>query len=189
MDADLDQQAAAATRRWIEAAVVGLNLCPFARAADAVPDTPGRHHSARDAQALRADLEEELRFLAQSATTNVETTLLIHPWALIDFLEFNDFLSVAEAAVAELGLIGELQIASFHPHYQFAGTQPDDLENSTNRSPFPTLHLLREASVEHALATFPDPESIYQNNIETMRRIGKEGWERLQSQFTPDFFR
>jgi len=188
MDADLDQQAAAATRRWIEAAVVGLNLCPFARAVMTAGRIRYRVSRARDAQALRADLAEELRLLAQGAATNVETTLLIHPWALVDFLEYNDFLSIAEATVAELGLVGELQIASFHPHYQFAGTQPDDLENNTNRSPFPTLHLLREASIERALATFPDPESIYKNNIETMRRIGKEGWGRLQSQFMADFF-
>ncbi|MFP5286315.1 MAG: DUF1415 domain-containing protein, partial [Thermoanaerobaculia bacterium] len=108
----------------------------------------------------------------------IETTLLIHPRVLANFLDYNDFLDVADAAVSELGLTGEIQIASFHPRYQFAGTPPDAIENSTNRSPYPMLHLLREASVEHAVETFPDTSRIYEKNIETLRRLGPEGLRR-----------
>jgi hypothetical protein len=189
MSPDLEQQVIDATRRWIETAVIGLNLCPFARAVVTADRVRFRVSRAQNAADLHADLRDELRSLAGDTRANVETTLLIHPWALTDFLEFNDFLAEADAAVAELGLTGELQIASFHPHYQFAGTEADDVENCTNRAPFPILHLLRETSIERALANFPDPASIYQRNIATMRDIGKEGWEKLQAQFAPDFFR
>ena len=179
----------AATRRWIDAAVIGLDLCPFARPVVAAGRVRYRVSEARDAEALHADLVAELRHLAATDPASIETTLLIHPWALRDFLDFNDFLSVAEAAVVELDLTGELQVASFHPQYQFAGTQPDDVENCTNRSPFPMLHLLREASIERALAHYPDPDSIYQRNIATMRRIGHVGWEQLRLLFVSDFLR
>jgi hypothetical protein len=119
--------------------------------------------------------------LQSTDAAQCETTLLIHPWVLTDFIEYNDFLEVCDAAVLDLGLEGELQIASFHPQYRFAGTQAEDIENYTNRSPYPTLHLLREASVERALATVADPESIYRNNILRLRRLGIEGWRRLWS--------
>ena len=110
-----------------------------------------------------------------------ETTLLIHPWVLNDFMEFNDFLQICDQTVADLDLEGELQVASFHPQYQFAGTQPDDIENHTNRSPYPTLHLLRESSIESALAGVADPDAIYQKNILTLRTLGRAGWEALWS--------
>ena len=182
-----DEKVVDATRRWVDAAVIGLNLCPFARAVVVADRVRYRVSSARDAQALGVDLAEELQLLAATEPEEIETTLLVHPWVLKDFLEFNDFLQVAEAAVAELGLQGEIQVASFHPGYQFAGTQADDVENCTNRSPFPILHLLREASIERALASFPDPASIYERNIETMQRLGWEGWERLRAKFATDF--
>ena len=98
---------------------------------------------------------------------------------LTDFIEFNDFLEVCEAAVADLDLEGELQVASFHPQYQFAGTAPSDIENFTNRSPYPTLHLLREASVERALAAIADPAEIYRRNVRTLRALGLAGWQAL----------
>jgi len=189
MDSGQDEQSVIATRRWIDAAVIGLNLCPFARGVVVADRVRYRVSHAREAQALRMDLIEELHHLAAADPTAVETTLLIHPWALREFLDFNDFLAVADATVAQLGLRGAIQVASFHPDYQFAGTRPDDLENCTNRAPFPTLHLLREASVERALATFSDPAAIYERNIETMRRLGTDGWDRLRAQFTADFFR
>jgi uncharacterized protein len=189
MNAHDEQRVIDATRRWIEAAVIGLNLCPFARAVVTDDRIRYRVSPAQTAADLHAHLLDELRLLAGTAASNVETTLLIHPWVLNDFLEFNDFLAEAEAAVAELGLAGELQIASFHPHYQFADTEPDDLENCTNRAPFPILHLLREASIERALSNFPDPDSIYQRNIATMRDLGKDGWEQLEKQFAADFLR
>ena len=169
----------AATREWLEKAVIGLNLCPFARA----PHAQGRIRFAVSAaetpEDLLADLLAELQALAAAGPEEIETTLLIHPRVLHDFLDYNDFLGVADAAVSDLGLEGTIQVASFHPCYQFAGTDPDDVENCTNRSPFPLLHLLREASVERAVETFPDASRIYEKNIETMRRLGLEGWRRL----------
>jgi hypothetical protein len=187
MDVRHEERVVTATRRWIETAVIGLNLCPFAGAVVATGRVRFRVSHAREADALGVDLVEELRVLAAAEPETVETTLLIHPWALTDFLAFNDFLAVADALVVDLGLRGEVQIASFHPDYRFAGTRQEDLENCTNRSPFPILHLLREASIERALATFPDPAAIYERNIETMRRLGRDGWERLRAQFAPDF--
>jgi uncharacterized protein len=100
---------------------------------------------------------------------------------LTDFVEFNNFLAVCERLIVDLGLEGELQIASFHPQYRFAGTQPEDIENCTNRSPYPTLHVLREASIERALASAPDPDEIYRRNILTLRRLGHAGWRKLSS--------
>ncbi len=167
------------TRRWVEKAVIGLGLCPFA---DAVYRSGGvRFHVSeqRSAAGLLQELRSELNFLQASDPRICETTLLIHPWVLTDFIEFNDFLQLCDATVADLDLEGELQVASFHPQYQFAGTQPQDIENHTNRSPFPTLHLLREASVERALAAVPDPDSIYRNNIRRLRELGYAGWQAL----------
>jgi uncharacterized protein len=133
----------------------------------------------RSAAGLLEDLHTELTYLQGIETEACETTLLIHPWVLNDFVEFNDFLQICDDTVADLGLEGEIQVASFHPQYQFAGTQPDDIENYTNRSPYPTLHLLREASVELAVAAMPDPESIYENNILRLRELGLAGWQAL----------
>ncbi|MDE1964616.1 MAG: DUF1415 domain-containing protein [Xanthomonadaceae bacterium] len=169
-----------ATKRWVERAVVGLNLCPFARA----PFVQGRIRyavsHARDTDTLLDDLCGELQSLAAADAAECETTLLVHPHVLGDFLDYNDFLDVADAAVETLKLDGVLQVASFHPQYQFADTAPDDVENATNRSPFPTLHLLREASVERAAEAMTDPDEIFRRNIDTLRRLGREGWERLE---------
>jgi len=174
--------AIAATRHWLEAAVIGLNLCPFARAVHLKQQIRWVESPARDAQGLLDDLVHELRFLAAADPGKVETTLLIHPHALNDFLDYNDFLDVADAAVEDLGLAGVLQVASFHPDYRFEGTAPDDVENYSNRSPHPMLHLLREDSVARAVAAFPDAAAIYERNIETLRRLGRDGWHRLMSQ-------
>lgn len=168
-----------ATRRWIERAVVGLNLCPFARPAFAEGRIRFAVTDATTPEALAEELARELEALAQADPAEVETTLLIHPRVLTDFLDFNDFLDVADAVVGELGLAGVIQVASFHPDYRFADTRPDDVENCTNRSPHPTLHLLREASIERAVASLADPAQIYERNIETLRRLGHEGWRRL----------
>ena len=168
-----------ATRTWLEKAVIGLNLCPFAKA----PHLGGRIRYtvsvAETPDELRADLVDELETLAEAAPEEIETTLLIHPRVFADFLDYNDFLEVADETLEDLDLVGEIQVASFHPRYQFAGTEPDDIENYTNRSPYPMLHLLRESSVDAAVAAFPDTEQIYERNIETMRALGHEGWRRL----------
>ena len=168
-----------ATTRWLERAVIGLNLCPFARA----PHIQGRIRyavsHARDTDALLDDLCGELQSLAAADPADCETALLIHPHVLGDFLDYNDFLDSADAAVETLRLDGVLQVASFHPHYQFADSAPDDIENASNRSPYPTLHLLREASVERAADALTDPDEIYRRNIETLRKLGSAGWRAL----------
>ena len=169
------------TRHWLERAVIGLNLCPFAKAVHVKEQIRWVESPAEDPGQLLEDLVRELRFLAAADPASVETTLLIHPRVLTDFLDYNDFLDVADAAVESLGLAGVLQVASFHPDYQFAGTEPDDAENLSNRSPYPTLHLLREASIDAAVAAFPEAASIYERNIETLRRLGVQGWHRLMA--------
>ena len=166
-------------RRWLERVVVGLNLCPFAKGVlvrDQVRFVVSR---ATDEEALAADLAAELQHLAAADPEALDTTLLIHPQVLQDFDDYNDFLDIADAVLDELGLEGELQVASFHPDYRFADTAPDDVSNCSNRAPWPTLHLLREASIERAVAAFPDAASIYERNIDTLRRPGWAGWRAL----------
>jgi hypothetical protein len=176
----------AATKSWLEKAVIGLDLCPFAKAVHLKGQIRYVVSEAATPQALLTDLVAELAALSAADPAEVETTLLIHPRTLAEFLDYNDFLGVADAAVTDLGLAGAIQIASFHPRYRFAGTAPDDIENYTNRSPYPILQLLREASVERGLASFPDPARIYEKNIATLRRLGRAGWERLGLIAPPD---
>ena len=175
------EDAIAATRAWLERAVIGLELCPFARAVHVKDQIRYVVSEARNTDVLLDDLERELRALAEAPPEKIDTTLLIHPRVLHDFLDYNDFLELADGVVEELGLDGVLQVASFHPQYQFEGTAADDITNHTNRSPYPTLHLLREASVERAVAAFPEAERIYEKNIETMKRLGLDGWKALFS--------
>ncbi len=174
-----DAAVIAATRRWLERAVIGLELCPFAKGVHLSGRIRWVVSRATTPDALLADLGRELQALQAADPDAVDTTLLIHPQALSDFLDYNDFLDVADAALQALGLDEVLQVASFHPRYQFAGTEPDDITNYTNRSPYPTLHLLRQASVDRAVAAFPDPEAIFGANIETLRRLGHAGWAAL----------
>jgi hypothetical protein len=169
----------AATRDWLERAVIGLNLCPFAKAVHVREQVRYVVSDATTPEALLEDLLFELRVLADADPEAIETTLLIHPHVLGDFLDYNDFLDVADAAVSELDLDGELQVASFHPDYQFADTAPDDISNFSNRAPYPTLHLLRESSVDRAVAAFPEAGQIFERNIETLRRLGHAGWTAL----------
>jgi len=169
----------AETRAWIEKAVIGLNLCPFARSVYADERIRYRVSESRTQDALAIDLETELRALQAADPQVCETTLLIHPHLLTDFFEYNAYLDVVDALVESVGLRGEIQIASFHPRYQFAGSQAGDIENYTNRSPYPMLHLLREASVERAVAGLTDPALVYERNIETLRRLGHRGWQKL----------
>jgi len=169
----------AETRRWLERAVIGLNLCPFAKAVLAKGQVRFVLSYASTPEQLLEELSSELVLLEQTDADKIDTTLLIHPQALNDFLEFNDFLDLADEAVALLDLEGEIQIASFHPQYQFAGTAQDDVGNCTNRSPYPTLHLLRESSVERAVAAFPNPDAIVERNLATLEKLGADGWRKL----------
>ncbi len=178
---DSANQVMEATQRWLERAVIGLNLCPFAKAVHVKGLIHTRVSDARDAEAFALDLHDELLALVRVPDTERDNTLLVAPHCLQDFLDFNDFLDVADRMLEELGLDGVLQIASLHPRYQFAGTEFDDVTNCTNRSPYPTLHLLREDSVARAVQAFPDPDSIPDVNIKTMERLGLDGWRRLFS--------
>jgi hypothetical protein len=167
------------TRRWLERAVIGLNLCPFAKSVHVKGQVHYVVSQANNPKDLLVDLIHELNGLVALDPTIRDTTLLIAPDCLNDFLDFNDFLAEADQALVDLELDGVLQIASLHPQYQFAGTTVDDVTNYTNRSPYPTLHLLREDSIDRAVAAFPDAESIYEVNMRTMERLGPEGWAAL----------
>lgn len=167
------------TKLWLERAVIGLNLCPFAKAVFIKDQIRYVVSTAQSPEELLADLMAELEFLQQADPETIDTTLLIHPDALRDFLDYNDFLDVADAAVDELGLDGEIQVASFHPEYQFAGSDIDDISNYTNRAPYPTLHLLREISVERAVEAFPDAAEIFDKNMRTLEQLGLDGWRKL----------
>jgi hypothetical protein len=178
----LDERAVvSATQLWLERAVIGLGLCPFAKAVHVKGQIRFRVSPARTRKALRAELSHELTLLSLADPEELDTTLLIHPWVLREFLDYNDFLAIAEATLDELNLSGELQIASFHPDYQFANNASDDMANYSNRSPYPILHLLREASVDRAVLAFPDPALIFGKNIETLRALGHRGWHDLMS--------
>jgi hypothetical protein len=170
------------TKAWLEKAVIGLNLCPFAKAVYAKNQIRYVVSTARTAEELQADLTSELKLLDAADPNETDTTLLIHPYVLNDFLDYNEFLDIADAEVEQLGMDGRIQVASFHPDYQFADSGPDDIENYTNRSPYPTLHLLREESVERAVDAFPDAADIFEKNMETMRQLGHEGWQQLLRQ-------
>jgi hypothetical protein len=167
------------TKLWLEKAVIGLNLCPFAKAVHTKQQIHWVLSEARDTAALMDELVAELQFLAASRPEAIDTTILVHPHVLGDFLDFNDFLEAAENTLDGMGLDGSLQIASFHPQYQFAGTNSDDMGNYSNRSPYPTLHLLREDSIDRAVAAVPDAEHIYERNIETLEALGQAGWLQL----------
>ena len=167
------------TRRWLEKAVIGLNLCPFAKAVYVKQQVRFVLSDASTPEALLEELAEELVLLRDTPAERIDTTLIVHPDVLGDFLDYNDFLDNADAAVEALDLQGILQVASFHPQYQFAGTAPHDVSNYTNRAPYPTLHLLREDSVERAVAAFPDPGVIVERNIATLDELGVDGWNKL----------
>ena len=174
-----DSPALTQTRAWVEHAVIGLNLCPFAKAPQVKGLVRYVQSEATDPAALLTDLMDELQRLAEAPPERLETTLLVHPQVFTDFGDFNDFLGVAEDAVADLGLEGVIQVASFHPDYRFEGTTADDITNATNRSPHPTLHLIREDSIDRAVAAFPEAQTIYEANMETMERLGPAGWASL----------
>jgi hypothetical protein len=173
------EQIEADTLAWLDRAVIGLNLCPFAKSVRVKGQVRVVVSEATEPEALLAQLVEELQHLAAADPELTDTTLLVHPQVLVDFLDFNDFVDVADRALQQLALEGTLQIASFHPQFQFAGTAPDDISNYTNRSPWPTLHLIRESSIARAVQAFPEAEAIFERNIETLEAMGLDGWQKL----------
>ncbi len=174
-----------ATRQWLEIAVIGLNLCPFAKAVYVRQQIRYVVSNAASPAELRNELRQELHFLSEVSADQIDTTLLIVPDMLSDFLAFNDFLLSADRMVAKLDLEGILQIASFHPRYQFSDCEPDDIDNVTNRSPYPILHLLRESSIDRAVGAFPDAAAIVSRNVATVRRLGQAGWNALHLPAAP----
>ncbi len=164
-------------RRWLDAVVVALDLCPFAHRELAGDRVRFAVTGATTETQLLTALRDELAFLSGDPST--ETTLLIHPNVLDDFYDYNEFLADADALLVEMDWDGVYQVASFHPRYQFAGTQVDDAENYTNRSPYPMLHVIREASLERVIADFPDVDQIPGRNIRLMNRLGKEKMQAL----------
>ncbi len=167
------------TRHWLEKAVIGLNLCPFAKAVYVKNQVRLLVSHARHADDLLEELDRELDLLVATPAEEIDTTLLIHPTLFEDFLDFNDFLEVADGVVSEHELEGVIQLASFHPRFQFDGTEPDDISNYTNRAPFAMLHLLREESVDKAVEAFPEADAIFEQNIQTLEKLGLQGWKAL----------
>ena len=174
-----DEEVLNKTRHWLEKAVIGLNLCPFAKAVYVKNQVRLVVSHARHADDLLEDIDRELDLLVATPAREIDTTLLIHPTLFEDFLDFNDFLEIAEGVVSEHDLEGVIQLASFHPRFQFEGTEPDDISNYTNRAPFAMLHLLREDSVERAVDSFPEAEAIFRQNIATLEKLGPAGWKAL----------
>ncbi|NBY70024.1 MAG: DUF1415 domain-containing protein [Betaproteobacteria bacterium] len=168
------------TLRWLERAVIGLNLCPFAKSVYVKGQVHCAVSSVVTLEALRDDLIQELKDLVSLDASVRDTSLLIVQNLLQDFADYNDFLNVADDCLLALDLEGEIQIASFHPHYQFAGTEENDITNFTNRSPYPTLHLIREASIDRAVAAFPEAEAIFEVNMATLNQLGLAGWQALE---------
>jgi hypothetical protein len=182
IDDESARQVAADTQRWVEKAVIGLNLCPFAKAVQIKGQVRYAVSDAVDEEGVLADLEGELMLISEADPEAIDTTLLILPEALHDFYEFNDFGELSDRLLKRMRLVGELQVATFHPAFQFDGTDPDDIGNYTNRSPYPTLHILREASIDRAVEAFPEAETIYEKNIETLESLGHDGWRKLMEE-------
>jgi hypothetical protein len=168
-------------RRWLEGAVIGLNLCPFARPVYAGDQVHLAVASQTSFDEVIGETLVEVDRLLDHASDDIATTLVICPNALSDFDEFLEAVEIVEALLTEAGADGILQVAHFHPDYQFAGTRPDDLENYTNRAPYPIIHLLREAQVSEAIESHPDPETIPQRNIERLEKLGRDGLAKLWS--------
>ena len=178
-DSDAAEAIVTETKTWLERAVIGLNLCPFAKSVFVKKQVRYALTAASTADELLAELEHELTRLAETDPAELDTTLLIHPQAMTDFLDYHFFLAEVDALNRNLGYDGVFQIASLHPNYEFSGSEPDDIANFTNRSPYPTLHLLRESSIDRAVAAFPDAADIFERNIETMEQLGHDGWKKL----------
>jgi len=178
-DADTGAEIIASTQRWIEQAVIGLKLCPFAKSVMAKKQVRYALTAATTADELLAELEHEFLRLDHTPANELDTTLLIHPLAMTSFIDYHFFLGEVDALIRKLDYEGIFQVASLHPQYEFAGSAPDEIANFTNRSPYPTLHLLRESSIDRAVAAFPHAEAIFERNIATMEALGHEGWQKL----------
>ena len=176
-----DESIILAVRQWVDTLVVGMNLCPFAKRELVKDRVRFISTEVTTEEELLVLLQAELELL--NSDPSIETTLLIHPEVLQDFYDFNDFLNFTDHLLVEMDLEGVYQIASFHPDYQFGGTEPEDAENYTNRSPYPVLHLIREESLERAIASYPDVNEIPERNIALMNELGSEKLQQLLKSF------
>lgn len=167
------------TRRWVENLVIGLNLCPFAKSVYSKDQVKIHVSEGKDLDCVSDTLVQLLQELDSTPAQQIDTTLLVIPYLFQDFYDFNDYMDVAEGVLERLDLLGKIQIANFHPAYQFAGTQADEMSNYTNRSPYPILHLIREASLDKATHQFPDASIIFERNIALMQELGIDAWEKL----------
>lgn len=174
-----DKTIVSQTKKWLEKAVIGLNLCPFAKAPYVKDLVRIEVSRAKHLDGFLEDLDRELQLLGNASPEKIETSLLIHPALFGDFFLFNDMLVLAEQAIQDNGLEGIIQIAPFHPDFQFEGTDAEDITNYTNRSPYPTLHLIREDSISKAVEAFPDAEAVFGRNMALLTEMGKEGWDKL----------
>ncbi|TDR31301.1 DUF1415 domain-containing protein [Hydromonas duriensis] len=176
---DTDDLVKARTHEWLEKAVIGLNFCPFAKSVYVKQQVHTVISRAADADTILLELQTELEALNKSDPQQRDTTLLVLPDSFKDFLAFNDFIDFTDELLRIMGLTGTLQIAHFHPQFQFANTEPDDISNYTNRAPYPIVHLLRESSIDRAVASFSDASEIYERNIQTLNALGRAGWQAL----------
>lgn len=174
-----DQQIISDTTIWLEKAVIGLNLCPFAKAPYVKKQIRIAISHAKHLDGFLEDLDREIQTLLHTPTSELETTLLIHPELFDDFLIFNDMLDNAESALTDHAADGIIQIAPFHPQFQFDNTPAEDITNYTNRSPYPTLHLIREDSIDKAIHAFTDTAVIFERNMTLLRNMGQDGWNQL----------
>lgn len=176
---EFEQTVVADTQKWLLEAVVGLNLCPFAKSVVVKDMVRYRVTDSQNPDEVLALLREELLHLRDADPEKLDTTLLVAPNLLPDFFEFNQFLQACDAVLQDLDLEGELQVADFHPRYQFGGVAEDDISNYTNRTPYPTLHLLRESSIDRAVEAYPDAAEIFERNIALLEKLGHAGWQAL----------
>jgi uncharacterized protein len=184
MSALSDQAIAEQTRYWIEEAVIGLNLCPFAKSVYQKGLVRVVVSQARHLDGFLDELDRELLLLRDTPANEIETTLLVHPKLFPEFEVFNDFLNVVDDVLQEHALEGEIQVAPFHPKFQFEGTAPSDITNATNWSPYPTLHLLREASIEQVIDAGADPDAIVERNVALLQQMTAEEWHKLSTKTT-----
>ncbi len=180
MTTERDQQIITETRQWVQDIVIRHNLCPFAHKPFRNDVIRYRLSHASSEDELVDDLIDELLLLRDADISKVETTILITPYCLNDFSHYNQFLDVADMLITQFGLEGTIQVASFHPDYQFADLDYDDVRNYTNRSLYPMFHLILEASIEQARNSHPDVESIPATNMALLQQIGLEEIKQQQ---------
>ncbi|MEL0636361.1 DUF1415 domain-containing protein [Marinomonas sp. TI.3.20] len=181
-----DELVTTQTIKWVNDFIVGLNICPFAKREMERESVRFVVVRSKKSQVALEELMSEVHWLDEHPET--ETTIIVFPTLFSDFYRYLDFVDLAENIMFEQECEGVYQLATFHPNYCFSGAEPEDVSNYTNRSPYPMLHLLREASVEKAIEFYGDTDAIPERNIDVMEEMGKESLEKIlsNSMQTPD---